>query len=122
MSKKSLYIACVLMALATTGVRAQTATEAVHTESGKAVRRITFDREQVTIVYADGTTESGVSKATVRLGQINETTGVQTPATTQQQAATVVYDLQGRRVNPTAHQSGVFIERNGNQVRRIIKK
>ena len=108
----------ILFALALgTGANAQTA------DSGKKVRRITFDREQVTVVYQDGSTDEAVSSIVVKEKDVvTSLKGINGKNLKGKDSE--VFDLQGRRLNPNTMQkrSGVYVKREGNQVRKIVKK
>lgn len=92
------------------------------TVNDKPVKRITFDREQVTIVYKDGATETVADKATVK-GRI--ATGITAARRTEgkrSSAASSWYTLDGRRTQPSAAKRGVYVVRENDKVRKVIKK
>lgn len=102
----------------------QTSVQAIDFENGKAVKRITFDREQVNIVYADGQVLEGVDEALIvkeifptSIDDVKTTTPAPTAAVRQ------VYDLQGRLMSGL-HElpQGVYIVREGEKVYKWIKK
>lgn len=122
--KRKTALLVVLLTVATS-LSAQTA------DNGKKVKRITFDREDISIVYADGTKDKNVQSAVV-YGS-GTATGIATkPATGKGQVVKrEVYDLQGRQVKTVKGQrstadgqrtKGVYIVREGEKTRKIIKK
>ena len=105
-------------------VGAQNIVQAIDFENGKAVRRITFDREQVNIVYADGQVLEGVDEAVI-VKEILPTAieDVKANESTPKAAVREVYDLQGRLMSGT-HElpQGIYIVREGEKVYKWIKK
>lgn len=99
----------------TLGVSAQQAGD------GRKVKRITFDREQVNIEYADGTKDQQVSAATVK--RENATTGiVAVKSKESRQTTRQWYTLDGRLLQGEPQQKGVYIVRDKNGKRKAIKK
>ena len=115
MNKPAIYAFAVLFFCAIT-MQAQKA------DNGKSVKRITFDREQVNIIYADGSTDEKVSN--VKVTKQEKTTYVKDVNSNlnKQKGKVAVYDLQGRRVSNVAKGKGVFIVREGQRVRKIVKQ
>lgn len=122
--KRKTALLVVLLTVATS-LSAQTA------DNGKKVKRITFDRENISVVYADGTKDKNVQSAVV-YGSGTATGIATTPATGKGQVVKrEVYDLQGRQVKAVKGQrstadgqrtKGVYIVREGEKTRKIIKK
>lgn len=94
------------------------AAAAQKTDDGRRVKRITFDREQVTILYADGTQENGVSSATVR----ETTTGVKAAKPQESPSARQLYTTDGRQLQCEPQRKGIYIVKGRNGVRKTIKK
>lgn len=121
--KKLIYRTLVLAVCLAAGATAAAQTVIGATdESGKVVKRILFDREQVTIIYEDGTTRENVDLATIVQ---SENTGIDEVGVAVNNGSAVreIYDLQGRRVdNLGSLQQGVFIVREGDKVYKLIKK
>ena len=129
--KRKTALLVVLLTVATS-LSAQTA------DNGKKVKRITFDREDISVVYADGTKDKNVQSAVV-YGSGTATGIATTPSTGKGQVVKrEVYDLQGRQVKAANGQrstaigqrsmadgqrtKGVYIVREGEKTRKIIKK
>lgn len=86
----------------------------------KPVRRVTFDRENVTIYYQDGTNRANVDAAVIRR---TEPTGITEKRTDEgRQKAATAYDLSGRKVSGNSTKKGVYVVKRGNSVRKTIKK
>lgn len=106
-----------LFGMATVSATAQTA------GNGNTVKRIEFDRENITVSYTDGTKEENVQ--TTRIMNNRKTAVKSIPDNDRRQAASRTwYTLDGRRMHgaPLTTDKGVFIMREGNKVRRTIKK
>lgn len=106
-----------LFGMATVSATAQTA------GNGNTVKRIEFDRENITVSYTDGTKEENVQ--TTRIVNNRKTAVKSIPGNGRQQTASRTwYTLDGRRMQgaPLTTDKGVFIMREGNKVRRTIKK
>ncbi len=91
-------------------------------EQGRQVRRITFDREQVTVEYVDGDVRNNVDFTLVTR---EEMTGIETVRVNsdEQSALRQVYDLQGRPVGDVNNLSqGIYVVREGEKVYKLIKK
>ena len=96
----------------------------------KPVRRVTFDRENVTIYYQDGTNKGNVDAAVIRR---TDPTGIRSidngqwtmenrGHNTNGRKATTAYDLSGRKISGNSTKKGVYVEKKGNAVRKTIKK
>ena len=106
-----------LFGMATVSATAQTA------GNGNVVKRIEFDRENITVSYTDGTKEENVQ--TTRIVNNRKTAVKSIPDNDRRQAASRTwYTLDGRRMQgaPLTTDKGVFIMREGNKVRRTVKK
>lgn len=106
----------VAMALSATA-SAQTATD----ESGREVKRIVFNGEQVSLVYGDGSRQDGVQQTLVKANQ-----GVATQVSVAKTQATgrrsVMYSADGRQLGRQPLKKGVYIERrDGKAVKRVRK-
>lgn len=116
---KRFYLTFLAFFLMCCCLSAQTTVSAI-TEDGKAVKRITFDKEKVTLIYVDDTQDENVDKTTVRR---QETTGIknakQQNANTQ---ATSWYSLDGRRLQAMPRNKGVYVRKQGNSVKKSIKR
>mgnify|MGYP007069926661 CR=1 FL=1 len=111
--KKTFLVSAFLLALCSSGAQAQMA------DNGKRVKRITFDREQVNVIYADGTSDMGVTevgvfndKSTVGIARVE---GVR-------KTAGGCFNLSGQRVSTSVLRKGLYVVREGERVRKIIKK
>lgn len=94
--------------------------EAQQTADGRKVKRITFDREQVNIEYADGTQQQGVSTTTIRREE--STTGLAAAKPTASRSARQWYTIDGRSVQHEPRQKGVYIVRDEKGIKKTIKK
>lgn len=115
---KRLTLLISLAIASVTGAWAQTA------GNGKSIKRITFDRENICVTYSDGSKEENVQTLVVTGN--NTTTGVK-DAAPKSRAATAKrswYTVDGRRmkVAPRPSAKGVYIVKEGQQVRKTIKK
>ena len=117
---KRLTLLLSLASASVTGAWAQTA------ENGKSIKRITFDRENVCVIYADGSKEENV-QALVVTGN-NVTTGVKDAAPKSRATTTKRswYTVDGRRMKAGPRvrhsRSSVCIVKEGQKVRKTIKK
>jgi hypothetical protein len=114
--------------LAATSLSAQTS------DNGKTVRRITFDQENISIEYTDGTKDENVQN-TVVYGS-NYTTGIHSLDDSRynrdgsSQFVNGIssnngwYDMQGRMVNRQSGQlrNGLYIVREGQNIRVTVIK
>jgi len=88
---------------------------------GRKVKRITFDREQVNIEYADGTKDQQVSAATVK--RENATTGIVAVKPKESRQTTHQwYTLDGRALKGEPQQKGIYIVRDKKGKKKIVKK
>ncbi len=111
---KKILPALVLLLSLSLGAMAQ------ETSDGRKVKRITFDREQVNIEYADGTADTGVDVATIK--RDDALTAIQTAKSEGSQSARQWYTIDGRALQSAPQRKGVYIERKKNGVRKTIKK
>lgn len=109
--------AILILTLLLTSVLGATAQE---TADGRKVKRITFDREQVNIEYADGTKEQKVNATTVK--RENSTTGIVTVKRKESQSASRWYTLDGRALKGEPQQKGVYIVKDKDGKKRTVKK
>ena len=115
--KKAFLILAVGM-MGTAFATAQTA------DNGKVVRRILFDRENVTMVYDDNSFDEHVETATVTKGK-PETTAVKAQdKSSGTKTARSWYTLDGRRMNtaPLSNSKGVYVVKEEKKVRKVVKK
>ncbi len=112
MTKKTISAIAIMLAF-TLGAEAQ------QTVEGRKVKRITFDREQVNIEYADGTQAKGVSNATIKR---TSTTGIATAKSAGKQATRQWFAIDGRNVQREPRQKGVYIVRDEKGIKKTIKK
>lgn len=106
-----------LLALMTLAIPTSWAQTDLH---GRKVKRITFDREQVTIDYADGTTTYGVPTTTIFSDK--HTTGVKSVKPEGQASQRTWYTIDGRTLQGEPRQKGVYVVREKNGVKKTIKK
>jgi len=91
------------------------------TESGKTVKRITFDRENVTLVYQDGTKDDNVSQTTIHreaatgIHNVNLNPNANPNANVNSQ----YYTLDGRRLQSVPNGNGVYIKKEGKKVKKV---
>lgn len=112
MTKKTISAIAIMLAF-TLGAEAQ------QTVEGRKVKRITFDREQVNIEYADGTQAKGVSNATIKR---TGTTGIATAKSAGKQATRQWFAIDGRNVQREPRQKGVYIVKDEKGIKKTIKK
>lgn len=110
------WLATVLLVVGVLSMQAQTA------DGGKKVKRITFNREQVSITYDDGTQEDAVRQTVIRRNAT--VTGIKGMQQQRQQGEQRCYSIDGRTVQsaPKALKKGVYVVKEGDKVRKIIKK
>jgi len=115
MKKKFLLILSFTMFCCAMNLQAQTATK-----DGKKVKSITFDKEEVVINYADGSQETLAGDATVTS---SIPTGIKNTKTNQGSQNSNWYMLDGRRMqSEPQNKKGVYVVKQGNKVRKTIKK
>ena len=88
----------------------------------RKVKRITFDREQVNIEYADGSKDIDVSEASVKRESDEEATAIAATKASQSQAKRQWLKADGRVLRQEPQQKGVYLVRENNGVKKIIKK
>ena len=93
--------------------------EAQPDAGGRTVKRITFDREQVSVVYSDNTKEVGVRQLTVKR---DRTTGLVSVKPSQGAAARQWYTIDGRPLQKAPQQKGIYIVKDKNGVKKTSKK
>jgi hypothetical protein len=111
-------LAAILTLCGTLNVQAQT------TESGKTVKRVTFNCEKIAILYSDGTKEENVQAAVIKpteKRQLDDATAINRPKA-QTQVKRTWYTLDGRRLSGEPKVQGTYMLKEGNKVRKIIKK
>ncbi len=115
MKKKFLLILSFTMCCCAMNLQAQTAIK-----DGKKVKSITFDKEDVVIIYADDSKEILAGDATVTS---SITTGIQNVKTNQGSQSSTWYMLDGRRIqSEPQNKKGIYVVKQGNKVRKTIKK
>ena len=115
MKKKLLWMsAAMLMFCGTMSVQAQTQ------ETEKTVKRIVFDRERVTLIYADGTADENVEQTTIK--RKTSPTGIKTPKTKTTTTKTVWYTMDGRPLQREPKDKGVYLKKEGDKIRKTVKK
>jgi len=86
--------------------------QAQTTPDGKKVKRVTFDREQVNIVYVDGKTDENVQTAVVANKHETAVKGLKNQ---RENATRKWYTLDGRKLQQKPAKSGLYIK-NGRKV------
>jgi len=104
------------LALAATA-SAQTATD----DSGREVKRIVFNGEQVSVVYGDGDRQDGVQQTRVKAIQ-GVATQVSSPKATATSRHTELYSTDGRQLSRRPTKKGVYIERRGGKAVKRVRK
>lgn len=94
--------------------------EAQKTTDGRIVKRITFDREQVNIEYADSTYDYGVDAAIIKHDKA--TTGITAVKPQGIRPANHWYTIDGRSLQSEPQQKGVYIVRSKRGIKKTIKK
>lgn len=98
-----------------------TSATAQSTLEGRTVKRITFDREQVNIEYADGTTDMGVTEITVL--RDDQVTGIKSLEQEKQQPQmSRWFTTDGRALQRAPQQKGIYIVKERNSVKKTIKQ
>ena len=119
--KKKLFwmlIACLIGGTATVSAQRKNTKKAYNIENGKEVKRIAFDREEVTITYADGTEDESVVTATIEPRKTP--TGIS--GVNKNAQVNGWYTVDGRRLQGTPKDKGVYVVKMGDKVRKTIKK
>lgn len=91
------------------------------TTDGKAVKRLLFDREQVTIVYADGSQEQIADTDVLEL-KTDDASAIYDIKVDNNTKTDGIYDLQGHKMNKANLTSGFYIERRNGKAVKIIHK
>lgn len=107
-----LFVACAV------GTMAQAQGQVV-TAGDKVVKRITFDREQVTLIYEDNTQEP-VEQATINRTVPSGISNVKKSAKTS--GVRSWYTVDGRKLQKEPARKGIYVRKEGNKVRKTIKK
>lgn len=91
-------------------------------ENGKVVKHISFDRENVTIVYEDGSVRENVQSSLIKYGISTSVEKIEA-VDEKEKTEITVYDIQGHRMTNLENlPAGVFIVREGEKVYKLIKK
>ena len=104
----------VILLLSSTYGTAQT------TLDGRKVKRITFNQEQVSIEYADGTTDEGVKNVNVKRNPVVTDIVAAKPA--QSMSSRQYYTIDGRPLQRAPREKGVYIVRDKKGAKKTIKK
>ncbi len=119
--KKKMFlmlIACLLGSTATVSAQKKNSKKAVNVENGKEVKRITFDCEDISIAYADGTEDNYVQSATIVA--VETPTGIS--GVEKKAQANGWYTMDGRRLQSAPKGKGVYVVKKGDKVQKTIKK
>lgn len=87
-------------------------------ENGNTVRRLKFDRENVTVVYGTGDSTNHLQSIAITR-QSGSTVGIVEPSPIESDGEAMYYDLNGRPMKVIDH-PGVYIEKRGKKVRKIV--
>ena len=101
------------------GTMTASAQKAEFTQNGKQVKRIAFDREKVDIIYSDDTQISDVNDVTIT-NEASGTTAIDKTKTAKR--ANEWYTMDGRRLQNAPKTKGVYVVKEGDKVRKTIKK
>ena len=101
------------------GTMTVSAQKAEFTQNGKQVKRIAFDREKVDIIYSDDTQISDVNDVTIT-NEASGTTAIDKTKTAKR--ANEWYTMDGRRLQNAPKAKGVYMVKEGDKVRKTIKK
>lgn len=114
---------CYLMMVAVLLTAGATTASAQIARNGKPVKKVLFDRENVTVVYVDGTRDEHVASEHIVRNHWSPTDlkTVEAPDEASKQK-NGTYDLQGRRVESGQLPKGVYIERRNGKVFKTVKK
>ena len=115
MKKKLTWMTAAILICGTTTVSAQKAENVLN---GKTVKTISFTRENVDIIYADGTKDENVDYVLIR--PKSETTAIK--GVKQSTTTPGWYTLDGRRMQTAPKAKGIYVVKDGNTVRKTIKK
>ncbi len=92
--------------------------------NGNVLKKITFDREQVTEVRSDGSAFNAGSPLVVNRVMVSDTAtvGIEEVRAEMHQQPAEYYDVMGRRVSDIEKmQSGIYLMKEGTKVRKIVK-
>ena len=88
---------------------------------GNTVRRLTFDRENVSVVYSARDSIAHLQSINVTRQSTGDTTvGIITVEPIEADSETLIFDLNGRRIDVIQY-PGIYIEKRGMRVRKIVK-
>ena len=116
MNKKVTWMFAAVLLCGTMTVSAQ---KAEFTQNGKQVKRIAFAREKVNIIYSDDTQILDVNDVTIS-NRAGGTTGINKTKTAN--SANEWYTMDGRRLQNAPKAKGVYVVKEGDKVRKTIKK
>lgn len=89
-------------------------------ENGNTVKRLIFDRENVTAIYDSGDSTNHLqSIAITRQSESGPNVGIVVPSPVEADGETMYYDLNGRPMKVIDH-PGVYIEKKGKRTRKIV--
>lgn len=93
------------------------------TANDKSVQTITFEGDNVNLLYTDGTTETADMEAVV-ISFEKEATGITVSSVAENGEAKKIYDINGRQVRSTLDSLpiGVYIVKSANKTVKFIKK
>lgn len=93
------------------------------TANEKTVQTITFEGDNVSLLYSDGTSETADMEA-VAISFEYETTAITVSSVSENGEAKKIYDINGRQVRSTldALPQGVYIVKSANKSVKFIKK
>ena len=93
------------------------------TANEKTVQTITFEGDNVSLLYSDGTSETADMEA-VAISFEYEATSITVSSVAENGEAKKIYDINGRQVRSTldALPQGVYIVRSANKSVKFIKK
>ncbi len=124
---RKIYVGLLLAFGLACGSLSASAQSVAVTESGKTVKRITFDRENVTLVYQDGTKDDNVSQTTIhreaatgiRNVNLNDNDNVNDNVNVNANVNSQYYTLDGRRLQSVPNGNGVYIKKEGKRVKKV---
>ena len=113
--KKNIFFLSVFALCCSLNAQAQAMVE------GKQVKRIIFDREDISVIYDDNTRSNNVQELSVR--RQDPVTGVREERLNTNVTTSDWYTVDGRSLqgNP-GNTKGVYVVKEGNKVRKVIKK
>ncbi len=122
---RKIYVGLLLAFGLACGSLSASAQSVAVTESGKTVKRITFDRENVTLVYQDGTKDDNVSQTTIHreaatgIRNVNDNDNVNDNVNVNANVNSQYYTLDGRRLQSVPNGNGVYIKKEGKRVKKV---